>query len=154
MLVMPRGSDRTELILGGAKSILLVDWPTRTLPEGLARAGYEVITHEGPGQFEYAKYEVNGAEILVSGGLAAPEHADIVHVFRPMDELASIVELSKAMGATTIWFQSGLSEGGDSDPTGCWLAETDSSRARDIVESQGLIYIEQPHILRALATLS
>lgn len=107
---------------------------------------------EGPGLFEYALYEVSGAEIQVSGGLAAPEHVDIVHVFRPVDELESIVETSRAMGATAIWFQSGVSEGGESDPTGYWLTEADSARARSIVESRGPIYAAEPHLLEAIAT--
>ena len=62
--------------------------------------------------------------------------------------------MSKEMGATTIWYQSGLSDGGASDPMGYWLSEADSTRARSLVESQGLVYVDQPHILDAITRLS
>jgi hypothetical protein len=30
--------------------------------------------------------------------------------------------------------------------TGCWVAESESGQARQIVESAGLVYLEQPYI--------
>jgi predicted CoA-binding protein len=151
MLEMLPDSKQIESTLREAKSILLVDWPSRALPRGLARAGYEVTAHVGPGPLEYSRYEAQGAEIVVRRGVDAPSHVDIVHVFRPLEELCSIAAMSKTIGASAIWFQSGLADGGARDPTGCWLNESDSARARDIVESQGLLYIQCPHILEAIA---
>jgi hypothetical protein len=139
-----------ESILRETKANLLVDWPSRTLPESLARAGYEVTAHVGPGPNEYSRYEAIGTEILVLNGLSAPDHVDIVHVFRPIEELAAIAEMSKTLGATAIWFQSGLSDEHEQDPTGCWMTESDSALARGIVESKELMYFDCPYILEAI----
>ena len=39
----------TRSILAGARSILLVDWPVRDVPNALALAGLEVFVDGGPG---------------------------------------------------------------------------------------------------------
>ena len=38
-----------EDILAGARSFLAVDWPTRDVPDSLARAGYDVVGARGAG---------------------------------------------------------------------------------------------------------
>jgi predicted CoA-binding protein len=156
MLEVSRDSEREQIesILRDAKSILLLDWPSRELPDSLARAGYEVTAHVGPGPFDYSMYEATDSEIVVRSGLPAPEHVDSVHVFRPIEELTSIAAMSEMKGATSIWYQSGRSEDRTTDSAGCWLSEGDSAKARRIVETHGLKYIERPHILEAIASLA
>lgn len=50
-------------LLAAARSFLLIDGPTRDVPDTLARAGYEVVVHGGPGPEDYTAYEVAGAEV-------------------------------------------------------------------------------------------
>lgn len=140
-------------ILREAKAVLLVDWPSETLPENLARAGYEVTAHVGPGPDAYARYESDGIDILVLNGLSAPDHVDIVHEFRPIGELSAIAAMSKTMGASALWFQSGLASEDERDPAGCWISEGDSALARGIVESQDLMDFDCPYILEAVRSI-
>jgi predicted CoA-binding protein len=148
---MPPELVEIELILHRARSILVVDWPSRGVPDGLARAGYDVTVHGGPGPLDYARYRVRGEEIEIDRGLSAPEAVDIVYVFRPIDELPALAEAARTMGATTLWYQSGLSDDGTRDPKGCWLSAADSARAQMIATSRGLFYVERPYIEEALS---
>jgi predicted CoA-binding protein len=143
-----------EQILQSAGSILVVDWPSRAVPDGLARAGYDVIVHGGPGPLDYGRYRVSGEEIEIDRGLSAPEAVDIMYVFRPIDELPALVGAAQRMGATTLWYQSGLSEDGTKDPKGCWLPAADSARAQMIATSRGLVYVEHPYIEEALSHMT
>jgi len=155
MLKVPRDSEREQIesILRDAKSILLVDWPSRELPDRVARAGYEVTGACGS-RTARLLHVPTGSEIVVRSGLPAPEHVDSVHVFRPIEELTSIAATSEMKGAPSIWYQSGRYEDGTTDSAGCWLSEGDSAKARRIVETHGLKYIERPHILEAIASLA
>ena len=54
MIVMTGGRDG----LRGARSILLIDWPSREVPESLAREGYRVTAKGGPADGDYSVYEV------------------------------------------------------------------------------------------------
>ena len=51
------------------------------------------------------------------------------HVHRPEDELASIVQDARALGARTVWCENG------------------SDRARQLVDAGGLVYVDAPPIL-------
>jgi predicted CoA-binding protein len=139
-------------ILAGARTILVVDWPSRDVPDSLARAGYEVVVHGGPGPEDYMAYEVAGDEVVERHVGRPPDHADIVYSFRPLDELDEILDVARRLGATTVWTQSGLSVAGGKDPTGCWLPAADSARARAKVEAAGLRYMDRPYVVDALAT--
>jgi hypothetical protein len=48
--------DSTE-ILKHARTILLIDWLSKDLPETLTRAGFRVFVHAGPGPDDYSVYE-------------------------------------------------------------------------------------------------
>jgi len=37
-------------LLKAARTILVIDWPSKELPEVLALAGFQVVVHSGPGQ--------------------------------------------------------------------------------------------------------
>jgi hypothetical protein len=58
-------TDRRSL-LESMRTILLIDYPGRVVPETLARAGFDVRTHEGPGPMEYGSY-VDAAGLLYVG---------------------------------------------------------------------------------------
>ncbi|MDX6567053.1 MAG: hypothetical protein QOE10_2715 [Gaiellales bacterium] len=38
-----------EQLLESANSVLIVDWPSRDVPDALARAGYGVVDSQAPG---------------------------------------------------------------------------------------------------------
>jgi predicted CoA-binding protein len=141
-------------ILEAAKSVLVVDWPLRDVPETLARAGYTTVEHGGPEPDNYSVYEVRAGEVVTRRVGRAPDHADLVYTHRPVDELAEIVSFAEAIGATAVWFQSGLAKDGTPDKKGCWLPDAESQRAREIVESAGMSYIQEPYIADAVRDLA
>lgn len=141
-----------ESVLAGARSFLLVDWPTRDVPDTLARAGYEVVVHGGPGPEDYTAYEMAGGEVVERRVGRPPAHADVVYTFRPLAELPEVVALAQAVGARAVWIQSGLAAGGSEDPEGCWLPADAAAGARAIVEAAGLICVDQPYIAGAVRT--
>ena len=83
-----------------------------------------------------------------------PEHASIVYTHRPVDELPGIVETARSISAKAIWIQSGRDSSGRADPRGCWFPREESERAREIVETAGLIYVEAPYIAEAVRALA
>ena len=134
-------------ILGAATHILVVDWPTRDVPDALARAGLEVVVRGGPGPGDYVAYEVvDGGEVVERRTGRPPERSDLVYTYRPLDELPEIVDQARGLGAGAVWIHSGLVADGERDPTGCWLADDDAAAARAIVESAGLVYVDSPYI--------
>jgi predicted CoA-binding protein len=135
-------------LLRATKIVLLVDWPSRDVPDTLARGGFTVVSNDGPD--EYNAYEVVGDEVRFRDVGQLPQRADLVYTHRPIDELPEIVETARGIGAKTVWVQSGRSETGAKDPRGCWMPEQESAKARKIVEDAGLSYIESPYIAEAV----
>lgn len=139
-----------ESILAGARTFLVVDWPTRDVPESLARAGYEVVVHGGPEPDDYAAYEVVGEEIVERHVGRPPARADVVYTYRPLSELPEVVEQAVAVGAATVWVHSGRAEDGRRDPEGCWMPAGVAAGARATVEAAGLVYLDRPYIAGAV----
>lgn len=135
-----------QRVLAGAHAVVVVDWPSRDVPDALVRGGFRVVVHGGPGPEDYAAYELERGEVVVRPAGPPPERADLVYSHRPVAELPGIAALASTLGATTVWIQSGLDVSGSKDPTGCWMPEEDSKRARAIVESAGLAYLDAPYI--------
>jgi predicted CoA-binding protein len=139
-----------ETILRATASILVVDWLTKALPETLARAGYKVVVKSGPRPDDYVEYATQGDGSIRRLPTGRPEHIDVVHVFRPIEELPVFVGLAGELGATTVWVLSGLADDGTRDADGCWLPADRSDEARRIVESAGMTYVQRPTILEAV----
>ncbi len=137
-------------VLAATTSVVIIDWPSKDVPETLARAGWTVSVKGGPEPGNYTVYEVVGDDVVVRPAGQAPEHADLVYSHRPLRELPGIVELARAIGARAVWVQSGRSETGAKDPKGCWVPEAESRTARTLVESAGLQYLESPYIADAV----
>jgi predicted CoA-binding protein len=135
-----------ERALAGAEAILVVDWPSRDVPETLTRAGYTVLVKGGPEPDNFSAWELRDAEVVVVKLRRRLEGVDIVYAHRPVAELPGIVTLAGELGATTVWCQSGLSPGGARDLKGCWLADDDARQARAVVERAGLHYVDAPYI--------
>ena len=135
-------------LLAGMKTVLLIDWPSRDVPDSLARSGFTVVSNDGPD--EYNAYEMQGDEVRVRDVGELPRHADLVYTHRPVDELPEIVDTAKSVGAKAVWIQSGRDKGGAKDPRGVWFPKAESDKARKIVEGGGLIYIDAPYIADAV----
>ena len=135
-------------LLAGTKIVLLIDWPSRDVPDTLARSGFTVVSNDGPD--EYNAYEIDGDEVRMRALGQLAKRADLVYTHRPIDELPDIVDTAKAVGAKAVWIQSGLDKTGAKDPRGCWFPEAESAQAREVVEAAGLIYIQAPYIADAV----
>lgn len=85
----------------------VIDWPSREVPDALARAGYRVISHDGPGVEDYNSYELDDGEVVIRNLGSEPYQADLVYTHRPFDELPAILELAQRIGATAIWSEAG-----------------------------------------------
>jgi predicted CoA-binding protein len=142
--------NETESILHSVRTVLVIDWPSRDVPEALAQAGFAVVVHGGPGPEDYSAYDCNEGQVTVRHLGASPERADLIYSHRPLTELPAIVAAALSLGARTIWVQSGVTEPGIKDPTGCWVPEDASRRARETVEAANLTYIEKPYIADAV----
>src|SRR3954467_8345431 len=108
-------------VLAETKTVVLVDWPSREVPDTLARRGFTVIANEGPET--YTAYEADGNDVRTRSVAGLPQSAELVYAYRPIDELPDIVQSATAVGATTVC----LHAAGD-------LAPADAARARDLVE--------------------
>jgi predicted CoA-binding protein len=143
-----------DQILEATHSVLLVDWPSKDVPEALARAGLTVVVKGGPEPDNYSAYEVEDGEVVTRRVGRPPEHVDLVYSYRPLEELPGIVGTADMLGAKVVWCQSGLASSGAHDPLGCWVPDDTSQAARRIVEAAGLAYIDSTYIADAVRRLA
>ncbi len=133
-------------ILRSAENVLVIDWPSKEVPESLASAGFTVVVRGGPGPADYSAYEVKNGQVLVRPTGKQPERADLIYSYRPLSELAEIIEMAKRIGAKAIWQQSGIAASGSKDAKGCWVEEKELELARSQVEEAGLWFASEPYI--------
>jgi DNA-binding transcriptional LysR family regulator len=112
-----------DAVLQAARSVLVIDWPSRDVPDGLAAAGLEVIVKGGPGPLQ-----------------PKPDHIDLVYAYRPAAELPGIAALAKELGAQAVWH-------------GVALDEPELAEARRAVEAEGLAYVHGVDIVQAARAL-
>jgi hypothetical protein len=129
----PPMSDADD-VLNRAKTVVVIDWPSRDVPILLAAARLHTFSHEGPGDEEWYFYE-GETRTHASGPPAA---ADLVYTYRPIDELPGIIEFAQKLGAFAIWFEAGRRD----------LKQ--ALAARPIVERAGLTYVDEPYIVDVL----
>src|SRR5687767_5441285 len=123
-------------VLQGATAVVVIDWPTKDVPDSLARAGLEVYVHGGPAADAWTSASVGADGSIGSTRTGAPPaRADVVYTHRPVDELPDIVAVATDVGARAVWLHSGMREDGVRDPHGCWLSDEDRARARSVVEA-------------------
>jgi predicted CoA-binding protein len=144
---------RASGILARARSVLVIDWPSRDVPAALAAAGFDVTVKGGPGPTDYTVWEVTGGEPVTRQLGHAPEHADVVYCHRPFGELPSIIAMAQQLGATAIWRQSGLTSAGGKAPDGCWVPPGESREGRELAAAAGLNYIDDIYIAAAARAL-
>jgi len=141
-------------ILETAGTVLVIDWPSRDVPDTLVRAGFQVIVRGGPGPEDYSVWELKDGKIVSRRAARPPDRADLIYSHRPLGELAGINALARQLQATTIWMQSGRAAAGVNDPKGCWLPEDELRAARSMVEAAGLRYVSEPYIGDVARSLS
>ncbi len=127
-----------EEVLRASKVVLVVDWPSREVPDTLVRAGYDVVVHGGPAPDDYSAYVLGGGEVVAKRTGVAPDHVDLVYSYRPLDELSGIVEQAQRLGAGAVWVQ---------------LPAEESAPARTIVEAAGLAFVDGPYLPDAVRAL-
>lgn len=135
-----------EGLLESTETVLVVDWPSTDVPESLARAGFTVIVRGGPGPTDYTSYRLENGDIVRRPAAGPPQRADIVYSHRPVEELPAVVETARALGARAVWIQSGVTASGERHPEGCWMPPETVARARALVETAGMVCIEEPYI--------
>jgi len=127
-------------ILKNAKTILLVDWPDESVPMTLVKAGFMVIGYS-PDKYSLISYKTDYAEDkLVFDDLEdAPGEVEIVNIFRPEDEHASIITKHVIpLKAKAVWLHPPV--------------KSESTRAQ--VSKLGLQFIEGYNIASAAQELS
>jgi len=133
-------------ILQSVRTILVIDWPSKDVPESLVRAGFEVIVRGGPGPEDFSAYELKGDAVVARSTGRAPERVDLVYSYRPLGELPGISDLALKLHAKTIWSQSGVLSNGAKDAKGCWLSPDDLTASRALVERGDLKFVHEPYI--------
>jgi predicted CoA-binding protein len=139
-------------VLRQVRNVLVIDWPSKEVPETLARAGLHVVVRGGPAPDDYSTYELDSTG-AVRRPSPAPDQVELVYVYRPSSELPMIIATAKALNAKAIWTQSGLSATGVKDPRGCWVPDQEHQRADEVVRLSGLSYFSQPYIVDAIRKL-
>jgi hypothetical protein len=140
-------------VLAKARTVLVIDWPSRDVPGSLAFAGFTVFVKGGPGPADYTAWELDsGAPVSRPLG-REPSRADLVYCHRPFGELPGIIALAGRLGARALWWQTGLTSGGGKDPSGCWAPPEESRQARDLAGAAGLAYVDDVYIADAARAL-
>lgn len=133
-------------LFNGVKTVLVIDWPSKEVPETLALAGFKVVVHGGPGPEDYSAYEVQDNKVVSRRIGHPPERAELVYSYRPLSELSQTIAAAKQVRAKTLWTQSGVSPDGQKNQKGCWLPDEELQSARNQVEAAGLTYVTEPYI--------
>ena len=137
-------------VLAEARSVLVIDWPSRDVPASLTFAGYAVFVKGGPGPADYAVWELDSGEPVSRPLGREPDRVDLVYCHRPFGELPGIVAMAGGLGARAFWWQTGLTGDGGKDPTGCWVPPEESRQARGLAAAAGLSYIDDVYIADAV----
>ncbi|HEY6175028.1 MAG TPA: CoA-binding protein [Kofleriaceae bacterium] len=130
-----------QQILKTARSVLLVDWPSAAVPRSLLEAGLAVygaspagytraeLVAEPPADLRSHPPERPGdtGHLVFRRLDHRPDHVDLVHAFRPPDEIAGILATQAIpLGATALWLQPPVT----------------SADARERAEAAGLDFVE------------
>ena len=127
-------------ILKNAKTILLVDWPDKSLPMALLKAGFMVISYS-PEKYTLISYKTDYAEdkLVFSDLEGAPGEVEIVNIFRPEEEHAEIFDRHVLpLKAKVVWLQPPIA----------------SSKTAKLAKKHDLVFVNGYDIAIAAAELS
>lgn len=88
-----------EQLLEAASSVLIVDWPSKDVPDTLVRAGYTVMVKGGPEPDNYSVHDLSEGKVVQRAAGRRPEQVDLVYMNRPLEELPGIVAMATDVGA-------------------------------------------------------
>jgi CoA binding domain len=145
--------DESEGILRATVSVLIIDWPSRDVPDALAGAGYSVFVKGGPGPTDYSSCAMVSGKVVTRRIGRPPDSVDLVYVHRPIAELPGVLSLAREMKAKAVWWQSGIAADGARDPKGCWVDHEVSRQARTLVAAAHLKYVDDLYIANAVREL-
>jgi predicted CoA-binding protein len=142
--------------LEAAQTILLVDWPSTTVPRALLEAGFTVLGY-CPDRFSAAELVAERPDNVEPASIFPPQgegergylvfrvredrtsHVDLVNTYRPAAELPGIVaKLVLPLGARALWLQ----------PPGT------SAEARRLADERGLAFVEGVDIAEVARAIS
>jgi len=101
----PAKTSKPVETLKNAKTILLIDWPDKSVPLALLKAGFMVIGYS-PDKYTLISYETSYAEdkLVFSVLEGTPGQVEIVNIFRPEEEHEEIInQHAIPFKAKTIW---------------------------------------------------
>jgi predicted CoA-binding protein len=127
-------------ILKNAKTILLIDWPDKSVPMALLKAGFMVIGYS-PGKYTLISYKTSYAEDkLVFNDLeGTPGEVEIVNIFRPEEEHEEIFERHiLPLKAKAVWLQPPVT----------------SAKTAKLAKKHDLVFVKGYDIASAAAELS
>lgn len=117
--------------------VVLVDWPSEDVPRALLAAGCEVMSINALRGTASGYSVAESGELAITPLEAMPESADVVCLYRPQPEHRAIAERAAALGAPTLWVQSGRL----------------SDDARPVAEAAGMAVVEDVSIAEAARAL-
>lgn len=134
-----------------AQDVVLHDWPSREVPDSLARAGLGVTVYGGPEPDNISVHERAGDAIVSRKTGVPPTRADVVYVYPwpgfDLDyDLPRIATTAQQLQASSLWYQSGRNSDGTSCPEGCWLPDTEAEQVEAICDSAGLTAVHDTYI--------
>jgi len=127
-------------ILKNAKTILLIDWPDKSVPMALLKAGFMVIGYS-PDKYTLISYKTIYAEdkLIFSDLDGAPGEVEIVNIFRPEEEHEEIFERHiLPLKAKAVWLQPPVT----------------SAKTAKLAKKHDLVFVKGYDIASAAAELS
>ena len=116
-------------LLRDATMAYVIDWPSRDIPDSLARAGIRTFVHGGPRPDQVDEFVVGeGGDVELMNHGVMPDRADFVYTYRPIGDLPNVIAAAQELGARAVW---------NHEPSG---------EARRLVEEAGLEYVEGPDL--------
>lgn len=141
-------------VLAEARTVALVDWPSRDLVENLLRSGREVWVKGGSEDTDWTRRQMRDGAVVAIATRAPPERVDLLYVFRPMAELATLFALATRLGAHTFWYQSGLNADAHASARGCWLSADDVRTIERMADAAKVRLVHDVYLGEAVIGLS
>lgn len=127
-------------VLKNAKTILLVDWPDKSVPLALLKAGFMVIGYS-PEKYTLLSYETSYAEdkLVFSNLEGPPGQVEIVNIFRPEEEHEEVINRhALPLKAKAIWLHPPVT----------------SAKTAELTKKHKLTFVEGRDIANAASELS
>ena len=129
-------------ILRSATRVVVQDYPSRDVPDALARAGLMVTIYGGPSEADVLVTELSDGAVRHTPVGRYPDRADVLYTYRPIAEIDRIISEALRLRAHTVWRQPLIGS-----------ANADAAEWRRRIEGAGLAYLDDPAIDEVAARL-